>query len=641
VTLLVLGCAALSVAVPLCLARYVPFVDYPDHLAQIATIANINDPRFAPYYELALGKSQYFSFYLPAALLAKMFGTEIGTRIALIAALAGLPLAVAVFLRAHGRSALPAAAAAFIGINMQAYWGFINFVEGVTLGILAVAAHAHLVNKPSTRRAVLFGLAAVVTFYAHAYAYVWLVAACFFQTLAMLPTVGMRQTLASAWRAVVAGVPSVLALFIWLHNSQVLEHGEAGGRIEGDAAVVASRPTFTPPMEMVERWIDHSFGVYVDGAGTKVATACLLAIGVLFLLRIALSRPWRKESDPAWGMGAPEAVLALSVGAYLFAPESYKLVGGINPRFIVTTFALLPVLAPIALSPRLRLAVGAGLVGLLAYCSTVHIEHFRRLDAEMGDLDQALAQTAPGKRLLGLNFDPRSAELLFLPAFLHAHQYYQSRIGGMSAWGFVELPHSPIVYRPGAAPAPFPPRFEWEPEQFDWSRWGDSFDYFLVRTQQGRNTPWSFRYDATIGRVHALFEGSRWKLYERVAAPPPQALAKVDPGPDQLIVRDVVDGTGEAAAGGSMVSIHFTRSLVDGSGPFSTHAGRGDPHVFKLGAEENLRAFNLGLVGMKVGGKRELIVPEGLGYGKAGLEPTVPPRAGLIFEVDLLGVRRP
>jgi hypothetical protein len=640
VSWIVLACAALSVAVPLCIVKNVPFVDYPDHLAQIATIANIGDPRFSPYYELALGKSQYFSFYLPAALLAKVLGAEVGTRIALVAALAGLPLATAAYLRAHGRSMIPAAAAAFIAINMQAFWGFINFVLGITIGLLGLAAHARLVHKPGLTRSALFGLAALVCFYAHPYAYVWLVLGCLLQTFFMLPAVGLRQALASSWRAVAAGVPSVVALLVWLHNSQVLEHGEAGGRIDAAAPVLDSHATFTPPMEMVTRWLDHSFGVYADGAGGTVAKVFLGASIALLALRIALWGFSMREAPAARGDFAPEALLVLSLAAYLFGPDSYKLVGGINPRFIVPTFALLCVLGPIALPTRLRLPVAAGLVPLLVYCSAVHVDHFHKLDAEMGDLDLALARTVPGKRLLGLIFDARSNELLFLPAYLHAHQYYQSRVGGMSAWGFVELPHSPIAYRPGAAPAPFPPRFEWEPEQFDWSRWGESFDYFLVRTPQGRTTPWSFRYHATTGRVLTRFEGSRWKLYERAPATGPNAAPQVDPGPDGLVVRDEVLGSGAEATNGDTVTVHFARTLLDGSGAFNTRDGNGLPQSFKLGSDQALRGFSLGLLGMKVGGKRELIMPQDLAYGRAGSEPTVPPRAGIIVLVDLLGVHR-
>jgi len=632
----VLACAVLGVALPLCLARFIPFVDYPDHLAQIASIAHSSDPRFAPYYELALGKSQYFSFYLPAALIAKVLSTEVGGRVVLVLTLAGLPLAVAAFLAAHKRSMIPAAAAGLVAINMQAFFGFLNFALGVTVAILGLAAHAWFVRRPTVPRAALFGLAALVCFYAHPYTYAWLAVACVVQTLCMVKTVGMRQAVTSAWGGGLAAVPSVVGLFVWLHNSQVLEHGEAGGRIDGAARVEDSHVTFTPALENLSRWQDHSFRVYTDGAGERLALLFTVAIGALLVLRIAAWAPWRPEKKGSFGLGAPEAVLALGVATYLFGPESYKLVGGINARFIVLALALLPILAPVALSTRVRLLVGGGLIGLAAYACSVHVDHFHRLDREMGDLDEALAHTAPGKKLLGLIYDNRSSELVFLPAYMHAHQYYQSRVGGMAAWGFVELPHSPVTYRPGAAPAPFPPRFEWQPDMFDWSRWGESFDYFLVRTVHGKKVPWSFRYNETVGRVESRYEGSRWHLYERVAQPGQAAQERVDPGPDQLVMNDEVVGTGDVARPGDNVQVRYEGTLMDGSHPFRVMG-----LSFRVGGDDAMRGLSQGVRGMRTGGKRELLVPQDQAFGSGGKEPEVPPRAGVRFEVELVGVRHP
>lgn len=643
-TWLVLGCAFASVALPLCVVRYVPFVDYPDHLAQIATIANVGDPRFSPYYTLALAKSQYFSFYLPAVALAKIVGTELGTRIVLVGALAGLPLAVAAYLAAHKRSMMPAALAGFVALNIQTFWGFINFILGVTVGILAIAAHARLVERPDTRRAAVFGVAALVCFYAHPYMYVWLVGACWVQTLCMVPNVGWRQAAASAWRGVLAGVPSALALLFWLHASQVLEHGEAGARADVGTSVQESHLTFTPPADMIAHWRDHSFTVYVDGAGTALANLFLGAILALFALRLVLLA-LRRGSSAASSLArararadgfAPEAVLAFSLAAFVYGPESYKLVGGINPRFIVVGFALLPVLAPVAIPARVRPWVAGGIVGLLVYHAIVHLQHFRQLDAEMGDLDEALTRTAPGKRLLGLIYDPRS-ELVPLALYLHGHQYYQSRVGGMAAWGFVELAHSPVSYRAGVAPAPFPPRFEWEPERFQWDRWGLSFDYFLARTPHGRSTPWAFRYE-TAGLVKNTYDGSRWKLYERLDKPVREHPAAVDPGPDSLVISDLVVGTGPQARKGDRVTVAFTGTLMDSTPVFRTPDGEARRLTFNLGAGESIKGFDRGLPGIRVGGKRELILTPDDGFGGAGQEPDIPPGAGLIVHVELLGV---
>jgi hypothetical protein len=469
---LLLVCTVASVAAPLWSARYLPFVDYPQHLAQIAAIAHIGDPRFAPYYELSLAKSQYFSFYAPCVLLAKLVGTELATRIVTTATLAGLPLAVAALLAAHGRSVMPASLSAFVALNVQTFWGFLNFALGVTVAILALAAHARLVARPDIRRAALFGAAAFVCFYAHPYAYAWLAAACLVQTLFLLPSAGREAAVGATWRALLASVPSVVALAFWLFSSRVLEHGDVGPRVTTGANLQDASVKFTPPLEVVAHWRDPSFAFYSDGAGLVLGKLFLGAVGVFALLRMALfvvRRVRTREGTVATGRPssfAPEAVLALSFATYIFAPESYKLVSDINPRFLVIAFALLPVLAPVAMPTPARVVVAAAIAGLLGYHGAVHVARFRAFDTEMGDLDAALAKAAPGKRLLGLIFDVWSAVVSLRP-FVHAHQYYQARVGGMAAWGFVELAHSPLAFREGAAPPPFPWGFEWNPDAYD------------------------------------------------------------------------------------------------------------------------------------------------------------------------------
>jgi peptidylprolyl isomerase len=276
-------------------------------------------------------------------------------------------------------------------------------------------------------------------------------------------------------------------------------------------------------------------------------------------------------------------------------------------------------------------------VGLLTYHGVVHVGHFRRLDAEMGDLDGALARTLPGKRLLGLIFDPFST-LVPLGLYAHGHQYYQARIGGMAAWGFVELAHSPVDFRPGAAPPRFPWGWEWNPDRFEWNRWGPSFDYILVRTGPGLDPPWPFR-SRIAGRVSSLYNGSRWKLYERLATPAPRP--DVDPGPDDLSKRDEIVGAGPEAAVGDLAAIEYTATLMDGTPVLRATGGAANRLSFKLGAGVTLAGIDQGIVGMRVGGKRELILPQGLAYGGNGLEPDVPPGAGLIVHVGLLDVGHP
>lgn len=104
-------------------------------------------------------------------------------------------------------------------------------------------------------------------------------------------------------------------------------------------------------------------------------------------------------------------------------------------------------------------------------------------------------------------------------------------------------------------------------------------------------------------------------------------------------------GTGTTATAGSDVTVHYTGWLYDArarSGhsarPFDSSRDRGTPFTFLLGAGRVIRGWDDGVAGMKVGGKRTLLIPSDQGYGADGAGGTIPGNASLVFEVELLDV---
>ncbi len=112
----------------------------------------------------------------------------------------------------------------------------------------------------------------------------------------------------------------------------------------------------------------------------------------------------------------------------------------------------------------------------------------------------------------------------------------------------------------------------------------------------------------------------------------------------ELKKTDTVPGTGDQAVKGAAVTVHYTGWLyVNGhrGKKFDSSLDSGRPFTFRLGAGEVIEGWDQGIEGMKVGGKRELIIPPQLGYGEKGAPPDIPPSSTLDFEVELLAVQNP
>lgn len=109
-----------------------------------------------------------------------------------------------------------------------------------------------------------------------------------------------------------------------------------------------------------------------------------------------------------------------------------------------------------------------------------------------------------------------------------------------------------------------------------------------------------------------------------------------------LKYQDQVLGTGAEAVSGKNVSVHYT-GWLDNAGQkgakFDSSVDRGQPFEFGLGAGMVIKGWDEGVQGMKVGGKRTLTIPYTLAYGETGYPPTIPAKATLIFDVELLGVK--
>lgn len=115
---------------------------------------------------------------------------------------------------------------------------------------------------------------------------------------------------------------------------------------------------------------------------------------------------------------------------------------------------------------------------------------------------------------------------------------------------------------------------------------------------------------------------------------PTNQIIKMENG---LQIEDLRVGTGAEAKTGQVVTAHYLGTLEDGT-KFDSSYDRGQPFQFTLGKGEVIQGWDQGIVGMRVGGKRKLVIPSSLGYGPQGMGP-IPGNATLVFEVELLGVQ--
>ena len=102
-------------------------------------------------------------------------------------------------------------------------------------------------------------------------------------------------------------------------------------------------------------------------------------------------------------------------------------------------------------------------------------------------------------------------------------------------------------------------------------------------------------------------------------------------------IEELHTGTGPEAKAGDILKMHYSGTLENGN-KFDSSYDRGTPFEFKLGAGQVIRGWDEGIAGMRVGGKRKLVIPYDMAYGAQGRPPVIPAKATLVFEVELVEI---
>jgi peptidylprolyl isomerase len=118
----------------------------------------------------------------------------------------------------------------------------------------------------------------------------------------------------------------------------------------------------------------------------------------------------------------------------------------------------------------------------------------------------------------------------------------------------------------------------------------------------------------------------------------PTVTVPSSPPPKQLKIEEIEKGSGATAKAGDEVTVQYVGVGYDSEEEFDSSWSRNEPFTFNLGAGEVIKGWDQGVEGMKVGGRRELLIPGNLAYGPEGRPPTIGPNETLIFVIDLLAV---
>jgi peptidylprolyl isomerase len=111
------------------------------------------------------------------------------------------------------------------------------------------------------------------------------------------------------------------------------------------------------------------------------------------------------------------------------------------------------------------------------------------------------------------------------------------------------------------------------------------------------------------------------------------------PPPEELVIEDIVEGDGAEAKAGDQVTVNYVGVTYETGEQFDASWDRGETFPFRLGGGEVIPGWDQGVEGMKVGGRRQLVIPPNLAYGAQGQPPDIPPNATLVFVIDLTAIQ--
>lgn len=470
---------ALSAALvlPLWLVSYPPGVDLPQHGAQIAIALGWFDEAL-PYRQLyeynAL--SQSILGHALVVLFALITSIPVALKLTISLAVVAIPLVSLRLIRAVDGDRWWVFATFPVAFSFAFYWGFLNFIVAVPLGLLLVSIAVDHARAPRKKTLVALALVPLAVFLGH-------ILVLGFAGLASAAVLFFGLRGRDRWRslaALAAVVPLVAAWFIGVQLS-------------------APNSTGIPTVlgygiERLTRFPNHLVGI--PGELSYTALGLLALAGPFFAGARPVAFGWR------W------APLCCAAGLYLVFPHDVMGTAFIYPRYAVFVVpALLVALRPgPGLGPGSR-AGRALIVAVAAVAAAANTFRFVAYEREARPFAEIIRHVEPGSRVLGLTYGARS-EAIGYPVYLHWVCWLQVERHAVADFSFAEFFPNRFRYKQGQDPR-LPDHVEWVPQRFDWrAHDGASYDYFLIR-----NAPlMAPRNLAGASGVELVVESPPWSL---------------------------------------------------------------------------------------------------------------------------------
>jgi hypothetical protein len=478
--------AAIIATAPAWIVRHPPMQDLPTHLAILRVIHSYWDPAFGFQDDFALNllHTNYLLYYVIGSLLAYVVGVVYANTVLVCLYLGGTVLAMRELLKALGKDDRMALFVMPVLVNVMFMMGFLPFVLGIPLCLLTFVATIRHFEEPTRKTAIVLAVLSFLLFLMHLFPY----AVFGIGFAALFPWTRPRSWL----RAGLPVVPSLGLAVAWALSAETAR--KSVDTMKGSGAA--------PYDQSLRDAIHWAINVFTDTSDEFYFIALAFVVVIAFALAQG-DRDGSKKISRAYAV-VPIACAFL----YFTTPDHMGDVWLIAQRF--------PDLALITGIPLCRMPTGfrgmltTALAFVVGTASITNVcKHYIDFEQrEVGEIDEAIDQIPPAKKVVGLVYDKGSSILTDVP-FLHYVSYYQAAKGGVVQFSNANISYSPYHFRPDHVPPQGQParaRWEWTPEAVHISELYPYYDYVLTRGNGFGPPP---------GTYHVKWRGGRWAVWEK------------------------------------------------------------------------------------------------------------------------------